>query len=56
VSYEAVFNYNGKLYINSECIDNIAKIYEILKVSLKMKKSEIEKLIHNTFKDKMMTG
>jgi exosome complex component RRP40 len=53
VNFEICVGYNGKLYINSDSLDNINKIYEIILMSVKADKNEIEKTIHNAFKDKM---
>jgi exosome complex RNA-binding protein Rrp4 len=56
VSFEVCVGYNGKLYINSDNLDNISKIYKILIDTIKMDKPTIEKLIHETFIDKMMAS
>jgi exosome complex RNA-binding protein Rrp4 len=56
VGFEICVGYNGRMYINSDCLDNIDKIYRILMDSLKKEKPEIEKLIHETFKDKMIVS
>jgi exosome complex component RRP40 len=51
ITFEIAIGFNGKIWINSE--ENIYDIYNIIKSSLAMNKSEVEKIIHETFIDKM---
>jgi exosome complex component RRP40 len=53
ISYEICIGYNGKVYINSDLLENMSKIYEVLLKSTKLTEDEAEKLLNNMFKDKM---
>ena len=58
VSFEIVFGFNGKMWINSvgekgSNYEDIFNIYNILIASLSKSKEEIEKIIHETFIDKL---
>lgn len=53
VQFEIAVGMNGRIWINSDTNENIFNIYKVLMKSLTLSKDEIEKLIHDTFIDKM---
>jgi len=54
ISFEIVVAHNGKMWINSDSNSNISDINRLLIKSINMDNSEVEKLVHDTFKDKII--
>lgn len=53
LSFEIVVGHNGRMWINSDSNSNILDIYRLLVKSVGLDKKEIEKMVHETFIDKI---
>jgi exosome complex component RRP40 len=53
LSFEIVVGHNGRLWISSDSNANTLDIYRLLVKSASLDKSEIEKMVHETFIDKI---
>lgn len=53
LNFEIVVGHNGRMWINSDRNSNILDIYRLLIKGIGMDKCEIEKMVHDTFIDKI---
>jgi len=53
VNYEIIIGFNGRMWIKSDTAEDIYTIYNILTNSNNKSDEEVEKIIHNTFIDRM---
>jgi len=53
INFEIVIGQNGKMWINSDSNSNILDIYNLLIKSINKENSEIEKMVHETFLEKI---
>jgi exosome complex component RRP40 len=53
VNYEIIIGFNGRMWIKSDTAEAIYTIYNILMISVDRSQEEVEKIIHDTFINKM---
>ena len=53
LSFEIVIGHNGRMWINSDNNGNVFDIYKLLIKSINLNNSEIDKMIHETFIEKI---